>query len=107
MAAHLTLQLFLAFMMLCCVAATVVTRDIDLPDDQLDTPSIRTIYGNDTIAWEADEGVVVRVLSDQVREIVFNCMDMAEVCVRASTSIYHFVLCMLDRDTSSAICVTE
>ena len=107
MAAHLTLQLVLAFIMLCRVAATIVTRDIDLPDKQLDSTSIRTIYGNDTITWEADEGAVIRVLSDQVREIVFNCMDMAEVCVRASTLMYHFVLCVLDRDTFSAICVTE
>ena len=81
MAAHFTLHFVLAFMMLCCVAATVITRDIDLPDDQPDAPSIRTIYGNDTIAWEAHEGAVVRVLSDQVREVVFNCMNMAEVCV--------------------------
>ena len=107
MAAHLTLKLVLAFIMLCRVAATIVTRDIDIPGDQLDTPSIRTIYGNNTITWEADEGAVVRVLSDQVREIVVNCMDMAEVCVRASTLIYHFVLCVLDRDTFSAICATE
>lgn len=70
-------------------AATVITREVSLPEDQSDEPELRTIYGNATVPWEEGEVARIRVLSDLVTDLEFNCKagdtnGIPEVCVSYS-----------------------
>ncbi|EPS99290.1 hypothetical protein FOMPIDRAFT_1017194 [Fomitopsis schrenkii] len=72
--ARLTLLFILACMSY--AAASIITRwDADLLEDQSDEPEIRTIYGNDTVPWEEGEVVRIRVLSELIKDLEFNCQQ--------------------------------
>ncbi|KAI0729150.1 hypothetical protein C8Q72DRAFT_884611 [Fomitopsis betulina] len=81
---RLTFLFILAYMSY--AAASVITReDADLLtfEDELDEPEIRTIYGNATVPWEEGEVARLRVLSDLVKDLEFNCQGpdgIPEVC---------------------------
>lgn len=95
--ARLTLLFILACMSY--AAASIITRwDADLLEDQSDEPEIRTIYGNDTVPWEEGEVVRIRVLSELIKDLEFNCQVSAtsgipEVCVRVTISLQIFISC--------------
>lgn len=88
---RLTFLFILAYMSY--AAASVITReDADLLtfEDELDEPEIRTIYGNATVPWEEGEVARLRVLSDLVKDLEFNCQGpdgIPEVCVRVITLV--------------------
>ena len=82
-------RLTLLFLVACVsyAAATAITREADLLEDYSDEPELRTIYGNATVPWEEGEVARIRVLSDLVTDLEFNCKAgdanaIPEVCVR-------------------------